>query len=209
MAVAENITIEKENILVVEGPEDEGIFLCLAKHLNILSKLQVIPIGGKIDYPGLKAVISVPNFRSKVKAFGIVRDADDDPSGAFQSIKDSLSRLNLPCPTTCGDFSNNGSLKTGILILPDKDKNGAIEDVLISISEKNDAKRKDCINGFADCLISKGINLPRINKTKMYAYLSAFDEPGKRIREAARASYWNWDDDGFSVMCNFLKKLTS
>lgn len=205
----ESITIKRENILVVEGTDDEGIFLCLAKHLSILSSLQVISIGGKIDYPGLRAVVSVPNFRSTVKALGIVRDADDDPNAAFQSIKDTLNRLRLPSPTIYGDFPKDGRLRTGILILPDKDKKGTIEDILINVSEKQDAKRKDCINGFVECLVSKEIKLLKINRTKIYTYLSTFDEPGKRIREAARAGYWNWEDNGFSIMRDFLKKLTS
>lgn len=209
MSESGNITIEKKNILVVEGPDDEGIFLCLAKHLNILPSLQIIPIGGKIDYPKLNAVASAPNFKSTARALGVIRDADDDPAVAFQSIKDILKRLKLPYPENYGDFPTNNSLKTGILILPDKDKKGAIEDVLIAVSEQRDTKRKDCINGFIECLVSKEVKLSKINKTKIHAYLSAFEEPGKRIREAARAGYWDWTDNGFSEMRDFLSILIS
>ncbi|RKY70736.1 MAG: hypothetical protein DRQ14_08510 [Candidatus Latescibacterota bacterium] len=83
------VKIEQPNILVVEGREEELFFEAFIRDLS-LRDIQIMPIGGKERLRrNLKALKLSPGF-ARVTSLTVVRDADEDPKAAFQSVRDAL-----------------------------------------------------------------------------------------------------------------------
>lgn len=91
------IKIERPRLLVVEGKEDELFFEALVEHLS-LRDFQIYSAGGKERLRNnLIALAKTPGF-SEVVSLGVVRDADENPNAAFQSVRDALKAAGLPTP---------------------------------------------------------------------------------------------------------------
>ena len=191
-----NVSIEKSTVVVVEGIDDRILLNYLCDKWD-LSNVQFVSINQTPNFDNILAVINMPGFHQIVKAFGIIRDADDQFQSAKQSVEDILHRLDL-------------NIKTGHFIFPDNNNPGRLETLLMQASLV-DADRMNCVDHFMTCLARKSINISdhRMDKAKVYTYLSAFDEPGKRIGEAACAGYWNHSNEVFNNLRIFLFSLAN
>ena len=67
------------------------------------------------------------------------------------------------------------------------------------------------VSSFMSCLDSKDVSIPehRKDKAKTYAFLSANNEPGKRINEAAQAGFWNHNHHSLNALKTFLEGLNT
>ena len=189
-----NVIIQKPVVVAVEGIDDRLLldYLC---HNWVLSNIQFISLSETPSFDNVSAIINMPGFHQTVKAFGIIRDADERYQSAKDSVEDILRRLALP-------------IKTSYFIFPDNKNNGMLETLLMQVSS-TDVDRTQCVDGFITCLTNKSIRIPnhRKDKAKIYAYLSAFDEPGKRIGEAASGGYWDHTNKVFNNLKQFLSDL--
>ena len=89
--------ISEKKLLVVEGIDEENFFASLLENID-LSGIQIFPEGGKDKIRGgLKALRATANF-DKVESLAIIRDANGNPQGAFQSVRDALAAADLPSP---------------------------------------------------------------------------------------------------------------
>lgn|SRR3989338_1737948 len=189
-----NVSIEKSVVVVVEGIDDRIVFEFFCQKWNI-NNIQFVSLNTKADFDSVSAVVRLPGFDETVRTFAILRDADNNFGSAKQSVEDILRRLSL-------------RIKTDFFILPDNRNTGMLETLLMG-SISGDASRVGCIDAFIECLHNKSVDIPehRKDKAKTYAFLSAFDEPGKRIGEATQAGYWNSDNKIFNPLKEFFKKL--
>ncbi len=196
--------IVKTKLLIVEGQDEKGFFTALIEHLS-LDDIQVMPIGGKTQLrDSLEALSLAPNF-NKVITLGITRDADDNPSGAFQSVSDAISNANLRPPSK-QLFIANGKPRTVIMILPKPDIAGMLEDVCLDSVAST--PEMDCITEHLDCIKEKTGNLPdNLSKAKICTLLATKPKPGLRLGEAAQKGYWQWDNAAFEQIKQFLKLL--
>jgi len=202
-----NIEIVKSSLLIVEGYDDERFFKSFARYLGMEEKVQIIPIRGQIGYRELKSVVFTSGFR-RVKSLGIIRDANDNPQGAFQSIVNSLKRLGFSPPSKSGEFVSKDDIKVGILVLPEN-KKGELETVIAKVLNTQHSERMSCVDLYFKCLQGNGINIKKIDKAKVYAYFTSYPDPDKRLGEAAEAGYWSWDDKEFGSIREFILKLTN
>jgi hypothetical protein len=199
-----NITIEHPVVFVVEGKDEERFFGAMLRHMGI-SNVQVLGIGGKANLtPRLKALVHGPFF-NRVIRLGVVRDADDDPEAAFQSVSHSLGAAGLAAPTAPSRLFGD-SPAVAVLIVP-PEGTGALEDICLS-SVANDPAIP-CITAFFDC-VEPLLGTPRhIGKAKVQAFLSCRPEEGKRLGEAAEAGYWPWEAPCFGVVKEFIRLVTA
>ncbi len=191
-------------LLVVEGKDEELFFSALCQHLG-LNDIQVLPIGGKTQLRrNLDGLTKVTGF-SEVKALGIIRDADNDPKAAFQSVCSALGSVGLPVPDqplvpACGHPC------VCVMILPDSQSTGALEDVCLRTIHGTPTMQ--CVNQLFCCLQQQGLPLPNnLSKAKVMAYLACQAEPDKRLGESAQAGYWDWNHPAFEDLKNFLRRL--
>jgi len=144
--------ITKSKILLVEGKDEVNLFTELLVNLD-LTDIQVIEVSGKDKFPSkLEALVKKTSGYSKITSIGIVRDADDDPGGAFQSVCDAMSRLDLPKPKTPLQ-PVTGPPQITVMIVPDSATRGMIENVcLASVS---DDPAMACVDQYFECLAEK------------------------------------------------------
>ena len=189
-----NVSIQKPVVIAVEGIDDRFLldYLCNSWNLN---DIQFISLNETPSFDNVSAILNMPGFHQMVKVFGIIRDADERYQSAKDSVADILSRLKL-------------GIKTAYFIFPDNKNNGMLETLLMQVSS-TDVNRTKCVDAFITCLTSQSISIPnhKKDKAKVYAYLSAFDEPGKRIGEAASAGYWNHANKVFNNLKQFFNDL--
>jgi hypothetical protein len=191
---------------MVEGMDDVFFFSALIKHLS-LQDIQIINMEGKARLRDrLDAIVSSPRF-ADVTSLGVVRDANADPEGAFQSICDALRAAKLPVPD-CPLKSAADSPRVTVMILPEEGVPGILEDLCLKAVRQDLAM--PCLDEYFQCLQQQGLSLPKnLSKAKVQAFLASRPEAGKRLGEAAQAGYWPWDNKTFDQVKNFLKQIES
>ncbi len=200
------VEIAKSNVVVVEGKEEELFFSALAGHLE-LQNIQIMPIGGKEQLRrNLRALTLSPRF-AQVISLGVVRDANANPSAAFQSVRDALQAVNLPAPER-SLVSIGCDPRVTVMILPAQGDSGMLEDLCLKAVASEPAML--CVEQYFQCLLQRGLSLPtNPSKARVQAFLASKPKPGKRLGEAAQAGYWPWDDNAFDQARNFLRQICS
>lgn len=200
------IQILKQKLLLVEGHEDELFFEALLRHMGI-NTIQILPIAGKEKLrERLKLLVVSPRY-SEVISLGIVRDADKDPKGAFESVCGALKHVNLSIPETPLVPTGSGPQVT-VVIIPEPDTPGMLEDVCLSSVGEDPAML--CVENYFKCLKKQKASIPKnYSKGKVQVFLGSRSEAGKRLGEAAQAGYWPLDHNAFEQLRDFLKRFGS
>lgn len=198
--------ITKPKLLIGEGKEEVYFFNALLKHLGI-DDVQVENYEGKkklVSY--VKAIPVRPNFHV-LQSVAVVRDADDNPERAFQSVSDALKIGGMNPPSGHSQFSV-GCPKVGVFIMPDGQRTGMLEDLCMHSVEGDPAT--PCVEEYLTCILRvRQIQILPALKSKawVHAWLASKEQPDKRLGEAAAAGYWPWDDKVFSKLTEFLRSL--
>jgi hypothetical protein len=197
--------IIESKILIVEGEDEKRFLKSLLSRLSIRN-IQIFPIGGKTQIrQNLKALLLAPNF-NYINTLGIIRDADNDPVGAFQSVCDAIRQINLVAPNDQLVLTNS-SPKTAVMILPAPGEIGMLEDICLNAISSS--PEMECINQYLDCIHKKTNRLPNnISKAKLYSYIASSNGPELRLGEAAEKGIFNWDNPSFEQVIRFLKLLS-
>lgn len=198
--------IEKSSVLVVEGEQDRFFFEAFIRNLS-LENIQVLGIGGKTTLSSrLITLAQRSGFSDTVTSLGIVRDADDNPKGAFQSVCSALKAAELSVPRR--PLSTVGSTpRVTVMILPDANSTGMLEDVCLKAVENETAM--SCVNEFFECLLQQGLSLPKnASKARIQVYLAAL-EAELRLGEAAQKGLWTWSHPAFDEIKAFLRQIAS
>jgi hypothetical protein len=202
------IVINKPNLLLVEGRDEELFFMALLNSLNVNEEIQVIQAGGKDQFRAkLKAYMITDGFPG-VRRMGIIRDADGNHKGAFDSVCSALRSASLPVPSAVMTLTD-GNPRTAVMIMPPEPVEGRnLEDLCLAAVADDPALR--CIEAYFDCLTQEEIihEENRIAKARVHAFLASRAEPDLRLGEAAGKNYWNWDHPAFGPVKDFLRRLT-
>lgn len=191
-------------LILGEGKEEVRFFSVLAKHIG-LSGFQVEDYGGKNKLTQYLAALVVRSGFEQLESLILFRDADDNPSGAFVSVAESLTRCGLLAPSNHGQIGA-GRPRVGVYVLPDGLRKGMLEDLCIE-SVKTD-KAMLCVDEFIACVNKKCQYLPKPeSKARAHAWLASRKTPDKRLGEAAEAGYWPWESDVFLPLIRFLERF--
>lgn len=202
------LKLQKSKLLLVEGRDDEEFFGGLLRHLEI-DDIQVIPAGGKDQFSNnFQGLIKDSDFPAII-SMGIVRDADYDPKATLQSIGNALKRAGLPVPKkVMTKAKQNGSPDVIIMILPNANERGALEDLCLAAVKEDNAST--CVERYLSCLKEQNIAGPKqkwLNKARVRVFLSSKEEPTLSLGIAAQRGYWPFDHNVFDDVKKFLKSV--
>jgi len=190
----DRIEITSPKLLLVEGKDEEGVFDALIKRLPI-PEVQIIAYRGKTNLRHfLGAIVSTPGF-DNVLFLGIVRDADDNPEGAMQSLQGALQDYDLPVPETPLKRTGSSPAVT-VFVLPGDVRTGMLEDLLWNSVPTSQAS---CIATYLECM---RVVSPS-SKNRVHAYLASKKDP-MRVGEAAQAGIWDFVNPAFKEVKEFL-----
>ena len=195
--------ISQPKLLLGEGKDEELFFQALLAHLQI-KDIQVVQYEGKNGLRGfLKTLKNQMNF-SQVVSLGITRDADNSPKSAFASVCDSLKNCGLPYPSQPGQIVGDKP-KISVLILPDSQNPGMLEDVCLKAVDPNELQ---CVDDYLKCMSHTATPQPKNRaKARLNAWLSAQAKPGLRLGEAAQNGYLTWNNNQFHSLKQFLQAM--
>ncbi|MBN0379045.1 hypothetical protein JTM61_33970, partial [Pseudomonas aeruginosa] len=119
-----------KKIIFVEG-DDDFHFLCNLLEIQGITDVFVEKINGKSKLKqALRAFKNIDSFDEKESIF-IILDADTSFSDTERSIIATLRELQISSPSSHNEIAMNGNTKISFFIMPGKDKQGAIEDLII------------------------------------------------------------------------------
>ena len=196
--------VESPIQLLVEGNDQKNFFKAFVQHMS-LSNVQIQNFGGVRELREfLAAFANEPGFDDVVKRLGIVRDAETDAEGAFNSVQGSLENAELPTPKRPEGLTA-GHPEVSVLILPGQGRAGMLETL---VCQSFAASPVDpCIDDFFDCVGHMKLRNP--DKARAYAFLSASSEPRHSVGVAALKGEWDLRHSSFDDVRGFLQKLAA
>jgi hypothetical protein len=162
--------ITQPKVLLVEGKDERYLFTRLITDLA-LTNIEVRDIGGKTKFRDrLEALMKISGHEN-ITSVGILRDADTNPDGAFQSVCDALQKAGLPRPIAPLQPVGDAPQVT-IMILPGGESPGMLEDVCLESVVDDPAM--PCVDEFFQCLGEQIKALPRnLAKARVRAFLAS------------------------------------
>lgn len=120
-------------VLFVEGLDEVNVFTAILTQAG-LTDVDVRDVGGKERLRHQLPVAVKQSSFAKVKAIGVVQDADDSEQSTFASICSVLKACQLPQPKTVGAFVTVDGRRIGALVLPGNGRQGYLEDLFLEAS---------------------------------------------------------------------------
>ena len=198
--------ITKEVQLLVEGNDQKNFFEAFVEHLS-LCNVQTQNFGGVNELRGfLLALVNDDGFGEMVNSVGIVRDAEESATGAFESVRDSLRNAHLPAPVRPQEIaSDRAGLTVTVLILPDGTRPGMLETLLCETFVNSSIG--ECIDEFFRCVEASHETTKRPDKARARAFLTTRPEPHLSVGVATKAGYWDLAHGAFGNVREFLGKI--
>lgn len=207
--MAKKTVIRQSKLLLVEGKDEEYFFDALIKYLEI-NNIQVLSFEGKSNLKNKLNVVKYAHSFEDVTAIGIVRDADGNPKGAFDSVCSALQSANLPKPTEPLSSSTE-TPRIMVMVMPPSNvgTNRMLEDLCLEAVKDDPATA--CVNDYFACLQEQNISQENnvIAKAHLHAFLASRERPDLRLGEAAQKDYWPWENPAFDPVKAFIQQIAS
>ena len=195
--------------LLVEGRIDRDFIEALISNRSLGAvQVQVFEGVGNLRR-FLAGFVRAPDF-SRVASLGVLRDADDDPAAAFQSVRHAIQDHNMEPPAEPGVIAaghvGDVALQVGVLIVP-ADGPGMLETALCRTFAGQPIAA--CIDEFMACAADAGELHRASAKARAHAYLSTRQRPGSDVGVAARQGFWNLDHSALNPIADFVRAIAN
>lgn len=226
------VVVSQRCQVIVEGSHDAGFTKAIIAEMGI-GGIDVQQIGGKDNLaPALRAfaqnddVLRVAQDAAKrgdSLSIGIMRDADDDPGAAFDSVRGALTGARLPAPArpmeeAIGQLSVGGAIagtaRVAVAILPAAGLPGCLESLCVDAMAGDD--RAPCVEEFFACLERAGYpsaegrqSASKMAKARAHAFLSTMARPDLHVGTAAAHGCWPLGHPAFELIREFLRRVAA
>lgn len=198
------IKISKNKLLLVEGSHEKDFFTKLLETMEI-DDIQTEPVGGKYSFkPNINNLPKYPNF-DIVKSIGIVRDADTDFKGTFESVRDALREGGFPVPDK-PMIPTGDNPSVAVFIMPDNGNKGALEELCIESIREDPVL--ECVEQYFDCLkLIQDKEHLHLSKAQVQVYLAKEPDGDIHMGIASQRDIWQWNSPVFNEIKEFIKSL--
>jgi hypothetical protein len=189
-----------------EGLDDVAVVKGLADSLG-MTDLRIEPYKGKDNLGNfLEALSKRPEFaQNEVSGMAVIRDADDNESTAFASVRNYLLTNGFePCPEQNGSFAGT-AMRIGIFIVGPPNKEGTIED--LCMASVRDQPEFSCVAEYFHCITKKSGRSKFSSKARVRVWMASQVNYELYVGEAAREGYWPWANSAFDSLRDFLRAL--
>lgn len=199
-----------DKLLLVEGATDSMFYRAFLQHIACLDGVWVKDFGGKsrLLKRNLLADALRPDQLKTKQAVAIMVDADDNPLGTIQSLRDSLKAI-FGREVTEGEWSD-GEPRVGFFVTPDGKNPGEIETLVWNVwSEKQEhTVGKESVLTHLSTMKAAGWPAKSPDKARIGAFLAAAYDEDPRLGAGARERLFDFDDPGFARLRKFLTEFT-
>ena len=204
-----SLEIQANRLLLVEGKDEVNLLGRLIKDClkDDGQGIQILDVGSKDNFrPNLMAIKIAAQSETTLHSIGIIRDADDNPQGSFDSVCGSLRSAGYEPPVAHAEFSN-ATPSIGVFIVPDGSQSGAIETLCRRSVQDEDAAK--CVDEYMECLTThNALQSNNADKTFTHAYLAAMRNPVARVGEGAQQGVWDFQSPAFDALSQFVRDLS-
>lgn len=198
------LTLSKPKQLLVEGRDSEAFFYPFVESIGLKDVVQIHDYGSITELAAfLKQFVRNAQFKKlPVRSIGIIRDAEQDATSAFQSICTALYKAELAVPEQpCLPTKHEPNVN--IFILPDSETAGMIETLILRAVK--DDPGFECVDRYLECVIQLTNSVPKpMDKARLLAYLASKPDIKPLTGFAARAGYLNLASQAYEPLRNFL-----
>jgi hypothetical protein len=182
-----------QNLLLVEGKDDEHVLYALLKHHRIPERFKVV---NKEGIDNLLETLPVELKRSDLERLGIVVDANTDLAARWTAVRNILleaGAVNVPrTPSPEGSVAileqPDRTLTVGIWLMPDNQLPGMLENFIAFLVPPNDPLwdyAGDCLRRIPQPRFSPA-HLPKVH---IHTWLAWQEEPGTPMGLAITKRY--------------------
>jgi len=203
-------SIEKPVAVAVEGLD---FFYTLLNQLKDAPDLQDVQLWDfmKIGRGKLSRWLSMfktqEGFEDRVRAVGVIRDAEGNAAGMADSIKSAFEDNGFPVPD--GPMAvTSGRPAVGFLLTPHGADSGCLEHAVLQAASPD--LPMHCVEKYLDCIENGSIH-PNPNwraKMKVHALIEAGENPASTLSESVSAGLWDMEHAALRVMLDFIRKLS-
>ena len=205
-------------VLLVEGKQDRFVIPELIEANGVSWGTRKNPVVFIRDYDGYQKlvdpdVISTELQASGLSALGIMIDADDNPTGRWQSIR-SASLKSIPdipevLPEDGLIHTTPTGIKFGIWIMPDNNMRGMLETFLTYMIPTD----REALWQFAQAATNEAkgkgalFTNPHIDKANIYTWLAWQNPPGRQLHQAIMERMLNPNHPNAQKFVTWFKTL--
>lgn len=215
----DDIIIEKEVVVAIEGANFEHFIRSQVLGHADLENVQLINFmkDGLQLKSWLRVSRAIRGF-DKIKAFGIIRDAEESASQMQQSIKSALKASEFEVPNSPKEIVI-GTPNVSYLIIPDGEESGCLEHAILGAVTPT--LPLGCVEDFLNCVEAdyqqKNVQLREKAyaldnwraKVKVNSLISCSEKPEISLGVSARRGMWDWNRPSLKVMIDFIQKLAN
>ena len=204
-----------ENLLLVEGRDDEHVFYHLLEHYQIPERFQVKNKGG---IENLLGTLSTELKRSNLERLGIVVDANSSIQARWQALQNIFIKsggVDVPTAPDLGGaiFSvelPDRSLVVGVWIMPNNELSGMLESFVRFLVPADDSlwdRAADCLTRIPE----QERRFPAAHQIKahVHTWLAWQEEPGTPLGLAIKKRYLDADAPHARQLMDWVCRLFS
>ena len=203
------------HLLLVEGQEDGRFYEQVCQHAGVADRIEIRQVGGWARFaPALRTLVGIGTH---LRTIAIVRDAEQNGRGAFQSACAAFQQAGLPQPSQPGRLSAPDAQGrcTAALIVP-IDSSGSIESVCWASLSGHPSL--PCVERFLECIDTRDVPASSytaavMDKRRLWSLFAAgvhnprHMNPGGRLAEAAEQGFWDWTHTTFDPIVTFVRTV--
>jgi len=191
------------HLILVEGSDDRAVIANLIDHEGLLvDNFHIHNMIGNRGWPeALKGFIQTDGFEN-ILSLGLVRDADTNPAGTWQSCRDALANAGLPVPGA-PDQLQNGRPAVAVTLVPSSAGIGALEELCWM---SFDSDLCICVDSYFQCA---GNGKAVRKKEQVQVYLAGLGRPCPNLAIAAERRTLDFSNSAFDTLRNFVRMLAS
>lgn len=179
---------ECDHILIVEGHSDLLFCAALLHHMQRLEGVFIKEFKGKSNILNRDILgdFLTPKRLAGKKSIGVIIDADDNPAGAVQAIKERLRSI------TGRELNESewqeGEPRLGFFVAPAADQRGQIETLAWNAFPQDGVHgdMKNAVDGYLATMETWGWKPKNADKGRIAAYLAAAHDEDARLGPGAR-----------------------
>ena len=152
----------------------------------------------------LQLLKSLAGFCTKVRAIGLIRDAEESAESSRNELRLAFERNGLAAPFEAGEIAA-GPPATGFLVMPVGKKSGCIEHAFLDSASC--AATLECAKAFLKCIDRGGRNDNWRAKVQVHAIIAASDRPSATLGQSVRQNLWDLSHPSLAIMLDFVRRL--
>lgn len=152
----------------------------------------------------LRLFTTLDGFREKIRAIGIIRDAESDAESTIRRTAGALTNIGLTAPEEPMRLTASKP-SVGFLVMPHGSKAGCLEHAMLQAAHAD--LPTACAEEYLECVDRGERNENWRAKVKVHALIAAGWNPAWALSESVAGGLWDFTRPSLGIMKDFMRLL--